>query len=339
MKNLLIISLSILFFACQKQITPVYEESNTEHKDFSGIYFINEGNFGFGNGSISKYDPEQREVHHHIFQSQNNIPLGDVPQSINIYKDKFYIPVNSSGSIVICDTNNLDHIYTIEETGSPRFIEPFKDSLALITDLYSNSIHLYNIITYQKIEDFKIPSWTETMVRFENKIFISAPNAQYLYIFDIENLVISDSILLDYGIKGIIQDKNQKLWTLHASNYKHESTNKLYKINPWLLDIDTTIILSDSLRYNHLTYAQNQHSIYLNHAGQIEKYNIEEDKILETNFYSPNIYSFSFDQNKNELYLSEAHDYVQASTIYRLDTLFHIIDSFNVGVNCNQIFH
>ena len=46
------------------------------------VIILNEGNFMFGNGSISVIDKKTGSVTHDVYQSQNGVPLGDVPQSM-----------------------------------------------------------------------------------------------------------------------------------------------------------------------------------------------------------------------------------------------------------------
>ena len=77
MKNLLS-SICILLFlsACSKSDEP----PGTDLFVSNGVLIANEGNFQWGNASLSYYDIENNQVHNNLFQAVNNRLLGDVFQ-------------------------------------------------------------------------------------------------------------------------------------------------------------------------------------------------------------------------------------------------------------------
>src|SRR5690606_6997354 len=86
----------LTFLSCKdEEIIPPIPELSEE-----GIFVLNEGNFTFGNGSLSYLDLNTEEIYNQIFFDVNGFPLGDVPQSMLEVGDVMYIVVNNSGKIV-----------------------------------------------------------------------------------------------------------------------------------------------------------------------------------------------------------------------------------------------
>ena len=87
----LIIGLVLLFWSCKKEIGPQYLQVDEEGS--GSLLIINEGNFGFGNASVSIYNPDTKEIFNNQFKAVNGFGIGDVLQSVNRYEDKFYFVV------------------------------------------------------------------------------------------------------------------------------------------------------------------------------------------------------------------------------------------------------
>lgn len=67
------------------------------------MFVINEGNFGSGNASVSLFDPAKNEVVEDFYKTQNSAALGDVAQSMSRVNDNYYVVVNNSAKILVCD--------------------------------------------------------------------------------------------------------------------------------------------------------------------------------------------------------------------------------------------
>ena len=78
-----------------------------------------EGNFGWGNASISLYNPTDNSITNTIFQNINGYAIGDVLQSITEYNGKLFVVVNNSGKY-----RNSGHCYLPKNGYHQRFDKP-----------------------------------------------------------------------------------------------------------------------------------------------------------------------------------------------------------------------
>ena len=89
------------------------------------VLITNEGNFGWGIGTISVYDPTSGAVIDKYDQQQNGgSTLGNVCQSITKYNNHYYIVMNNSNKIVVVNASDFVKTAIITGFNSPRYILP-----------------------------------------------------------------------------------------------------------------------------------------------------------------------------------------------------------------------
>ena len=97
-----------------------------QNKDYNfegkGILICNEGNFTYGNSSLSYIDLESDSIYSDVFFEVTGYPLGDVAQHITIFEDNVFISINNSGKIYIVNKNSFVYVGEISGLNSPRFI-------------------------------------------------------------------------------------------------------------------------------------------------------------------------------------------------------------------------
>ncbi|MBR5603111.1 MAG: YncE family protein, partial [Bacteroidales bacterium] len=70
-----------VFTSCMEWDYGLEEDFSTSGE---GLFICNEGNFQYGNATLSYYDPETKIIENEVFYRANAMKLGDVAQSMII---------------------------------------------------------------------------------------------------------------------------------------------------------------------------------------------------------------------------------------------------------------
>lgn len=87
-----------------------------------GLFITNEGNFQYGNATLSFYDTQTRKIDNEVFFRANDQKLGDVAQSMTMYGGLGWIVVNNSHVIFAIDPVTFKEVGRITNLTSPRYI-------------------------------------------------------------------------------------------------------------------------------------------------------------------------------------------------------------------------
>ena len=179
-----------------------------------GLFITNEGNFMYGNASLSYYDPEKKHVENEVFARANAIKLGDVAQSMVIRNGIGWIVVNNSGVIYAIDINTFKEVGRITGFTSPRYIHFLSDEKAYVTQIWDPRIYIVNPKTYQitgYVEtdmDFETGS-TEQMVQYDKYVFTNCWSYQNrILVIDTETDKVCDQITVGIQPTSLVMDMN-----------------------------------------------------------------------------------------------------------------------------------
>ncbi len=323
-----------------------------------GVFIINQGNFMYGNASLSYYNIETKEVINNVFYNTNALPLGDVAQSMTINDSLGYIVVNNSGKIYVININTFKYIGKITGLISPRYIHFINDEKAYITDLYAKKITVINPLTYSIIDSINVNNNetkyyqhpTEQMVSYNNYLFVncwSYDNKILVINTDIDEVI--DSIEVIKQPNSIVIDKNNKLWVLsdggfagspygqdaaaltkiNANNFEVEKIFKFPTINssPSKLQLNKT---KDTLSFIYGNWGEEN----VNNSGvyqmQINSEALPNYPVIQQK--TRLFYGLGIDPNNSDIYVSDAIDNTQNGYVYRYNTNGILIDSMKVGI-------
>jgi len=173
--SLLLLLLAVLFSACNQQEEPVQFKYN------SGIFVVNEGPFG-GTGTITWHDPATGATEQDIFGKANDgAVLGEFVQSLAFHDGKGYICIGNGTKIVVVDAATFKYLATIEGLVKPRYILPYGDHFALVTqwgaDGNSGTVAKVDLTTNKVLQTSSfIGKGPDKMFRFNDDVVL-IPNS------------------------------------------------------------------------------------------------------------------------------------------------------------------
>ena len=338
MRVILFITIISLLFSCKKeelgpQCASCSEEvTNTQYAD---VLITNEGTFNWNNGSVSLYKPTTQTVAQNIFsQANNNIPLGDVIQSISQIENKAYIVVNNSNKIEVVNINSFNLEATITGFTSPRYLLPISNSKAYVTDLYSNSIQIVNLLSNSITGNIPLSGWTEELLLFNDSVYVCDMTNDNLLIIDPTTNTLVDSVKLGESPNSIIIDQNNKIWIMCSGGIS-SSIPKLIQFNPFTRTIEQTFVFSNITESPGNLKINNTGDVLYFLNSNVYKMNINDTSLPSNAFITNNnntFYGLGVDPINEDIYISDAIDYVQNGIIFRYSSTGTPIHQFNCGI-------
>lgn len=327
-------SICVLLISCHKKEVgpqcPSCEEVITPQT--TDILIGCEGNYGWGNASITRYNPTNKTVSQQVFVNVNGFSLGDVLQSFYQNEDQLYAVLNNSGKIEIIDTANYSSKGSISGFTSPRYIA-IEDNIGYVSDLYSNNITKFDVTTNQIVGSVACGRWTELLLIQNNELYITCPDTNWVLKYDINNNLFADTINVGTSPSGMIKTTDQKIWILSSGGisqtipklveYNGTQVTKTLSFNG--VNNNPTSLKYDSIR-NCVLYIDN---------GAVFEFDLNANSIPSTAKIQSNgstFYNLEIDPKNSDIYVTDAIDYVQSGKVYRFDSLYNPIDTFTTGI-------
>ncbi|MBP3565868.1 MAG: YncE family protein [Alistipes sp.] len=322
-----------------------YEDGESFATSGAGLFVINEGNFQYGNASLSYYNPATKTVENEVFYRANAMKLGDVAQSMTLYGDTGWIVVNNSHVIFAIDPTTFKEKGRIENLTSPRYIHFLSDEKAYVTQLWDNRIFIVNPKRYEITGYIECPAMTmesgstEQMVQWGKYVFVNCWSYQnrILKIDTTTDKVVAE---LEVGIQptSLVLDCYGKLWTITDGGYEDSpygyEAPSLYRIDAETFTIEKQFRFAKGDAPSEVQLNGRGDKLYWIN-NDVWAMDVTADRIPVKPFipYSDTLYyGLTIDPRSGEVYVADAIDYVQAGKIYRYSEQGERLDEFYAGI-------
>lgn len=310
----------------------------------SGLFITCEGNFMYGNASLSYYDPATKRVENEVFARANGKKLGDVAQSMVVRDGIGWIVVNNSGVVFAIDVHTFREVGRITGFTSPRYIHFLSDEKAYVTQIWDPRIHIVNPKTYEitgYVEtdmNFKTGS-TEQMVQYGKYLFTNCWSYQNrILVIDTDTDEVCDQITVGIQPVSLALDRNGKIWTVteggyDGSPYGHE-TPSLYCIDAATRRVELRLDFAPGDRPSALALNGARDTLYFINRD-IWRMPVDAGQLPARPFVAGDetlFYALTVDPVTSEVYVADAIDYVQPGVILRYGPDGGLLDRFRVGI-------
>ncbi len=352
-RKLLYLGLPLLFFlsGCMKDDQLWEFKSPAFNLPYSGIFVINEGNFMYGNASLTYYDPETRQVIDDVFFQTNALPLGDVALSMTIRDSLGYVVVNNSGRIYIIDTGTFELKGKITGLTSPRYMHFISETKAYVSDLYARSIAVVNPQTREVTGSISVNNSngdfpqhaTEQMLQYDRFVYVNCWSYdKQVLVIDSELDRVVDSIEVLKQPNSMVLDRHNALWVLcdggaEGSPYGNEAAG-LLKIGAGSTEAQIIHRFSPGEIPRDLKINGTGDTLfYINgNVYQFAVNGFNDPKLLIESPYEGKMwtgfYGLDVDPHSSELYVADAIDFVQRGMVYRFTPEGMPVDTFRTGI-------
>ncbi|QZE13695.1 YncE family protein [Halosquirtibacter laminarini] len=359
--NIFLLLLLLIGFASCMKDEVLWQKGRMNHKSRSaGLFITNEGNFMYGNSSLSYYDMEEETVENLVFFETNGFPMGDVAQSMVIRDTLGYVVINNSSKIYVINTNTFKCVGKIIGLNSPRYIHFLGKHKAYVTDLYAKKISIIDPLgDYEKTgivngkiigsidvsnddtEFYQHP--TEQMVQYKQFVFTNCWSYDNkILVIDTNTDKVVDTIEVLKQPTSLVIDRFNHIWTITDGGYKDSpygqeapglqcidaETRKVLKT--WRFEFDDWPSEVQINGTKDILYFINKHVYRMPASLTAEPECFIKNPDVDKQ--NGGFYGLTIDPNTGEIYVANAIDYQQQGIVYRFDRTGIPVDTFKVGI-------
>ncbi len=330
----IVIAAGITLVSCEKTET---EPRDPEQETMSGqgVIVANEGNFGWGNASLSYYDKVNDTIYHDLFYHANGESLGDVFQSVTVFNDLAYLVINNSGKIEVVDPETFQRKGSIEGLVSPRYMLPVSEEKAYVSDLFGNHVVIVDLESHEIAGEIPVNGWTESLIRAGERVFVTGMQSGYIYEIDPQTDKLTDSLYLPPGPVSMVKDVNEHIWVLAGGAPFFKSHPAIYQIEKNSLKIANKHLLPNpDMMYSNLVICPEGKTLYFLGGGLYSMSATGSDPQIELlipsngSFY----YALGVDPENGELYVSDPIDFVQEGKVLRYNKEGVFLGAIEAGI-------
>lgn len=334
-----ILTLALLAVSCMDYGPMESECFDVDLSAERSLIVLNEGNYMYGNASLSFYNPDSKSAENEVFARANGFKLGDVAQSASYYGGLVWVVVCNSGVVFALNPSSFCEERRITGFTAPRCIEFISPTKAYVTQIWDPRIYIVNPETctiegYIETDmDYETGS-TEQMVQCGGFVYVNCWSMQHK-VLKIDSATDRIVAQLEVGVQpqSMTLDCNGRLWVLCDDVFG--TSPSLSRINLDSFTVERTFALDAGSVSRSLTADAGGRTLYWINDG-IWRMDADAESLPAAPFIKSGgmrFYGLTVDSQTGEIYASDARDYVQNGRVLRYDSDGTLTDTFQTGIN------
>ncbi|MFN5325432.1 MAG: YncE family protein [Bacteroidota bacterium] len=316
-----------------------------------GIYVVNEGAFGQGNGELSFINPNDNQVTNNLFSTINNFAAGDVAQSFSIHQDKGYLILNVSQKIEVLKIPGANSLATISGFSGPRYMVA-NGNTGYVSDWTSNTIKVIDLNQNAIITSIPVGKGPEQMLIIGNKLFVTNCGAyetdSTISIIDLDTKTVINTITVGVNPNSIKKDDHGRIWILcggttgpdYIGGTTDDIGGSLWRIDATTLTIELVLPM---MQFDHPLKLQTNSSgsklYYLNgidgYYGSIFVMDADDNSLPSNAFNTGSFYGIGVNPRTNDIWGAVTPSFTQSGYVVNYDLNGVRKDSMAVGIGPN----
>lgn len=335
----------LLFMACRKDIVlpqvdsvdiSGYSRPHDITPTMQGLYVLNEGNMNMNKASLDYLDLTTGRYSRRLFEAYNpevTKGLGDVGNDIHIYGSKMYIVVNNSNKVEVVDAATVTRIKQLN-IRQCRYAVFYKGNAYITSnDGYVSVIDTASLTETARIKTGRNP---EQMAISGNKLYVansggySPPNYERtVSVINLDTQQELKRIDVAINLDRLALDPYGDLYVTSRGDY-YTVPSRLYVIDTHTDTVKKQFDIAASNIFIHKdrAYIYSVAWSYITHSNTISYalINVKTDTLLSTQFITDGTdkqivipYGILVDPDTEDVYVSDALDYVSPGILYCFD--------------------
>lgn len=346
--NLIILaSVALLYTSCKDDDDNIIPSPDTTN----GVFVVNEGSFGAGNGSVSYLSLTTGVMTNNLFENVNGFPLGDVAQSMTIHNGHAYVIVNNSQKVEVLKSTDFTSLHTIGGLMGPRYMVAAGNK-GYISDWFANEIKVVDLTSHTITKSIPVGNGPEQMAIIGNVLFVTNVGGfgmdSTVSIINLTSETNVGTLQVGTNPNSIVTDANGKMWVLcggstgpdYIGGTADDIAGSLYKINPLNFTTEMKFEMATFMHPVKLQTNGTKTDLYFlagtdGYTGKIMKLDINATTLNPLLFANKEFYGLGIDPVSGIVYGGNVPGFTQNGYIFRYSTSANLVDSMEVGIAPN----
>jgi hypothetical protein len=323
-KKLILVWASLsLLSACHKDLGPQSVTGKQVVPDSNAVIIVNEGNFQWGNASLGQYNPDLNLYEDGLFREANAEALGDVLQEAHKIGDRYYLVMNGSNELIICDSEWEVQKRVAGQSAPYRLY--FWQGKICLSDYYQSKLWILDLEGNLQSE-ISLSGAPQALLSWQGDLVLS--HQRKLEFLESANGSAASLASFNSDIQAVLTYEDQLFIALaddRLLQWEHPDSN--------LKVVDTLDILASALRPgSNGFYSYDGDSIYRHQAAL----NFRGQAICA--IATDNFYGLDWEEKSDALFLFDAKQYVAPHQVWRIDAQNgEVLNEFEAGALPNGL--